>query len=118
MCARHGGGDINLFVRKGGASQKILGNTELKQWINRCFNTIYGGEDTVKQWYCYNCIEMWLGFRPRQFRTVSGEPPAATRGTPVEKHCSNLTRKKITESMLATKIKNKHMLWGQRVLQC
>jgi len=100
-----------LFVRKGGASQKGLGNTELKQWLNRCFNTIYGGEDTVKQWYCYNCIEMWLGFRPRQFRSVSAE-------LPVEKHCSNITRKMITESMLATKIKNKHMLWGQRVLQC
>jgi len=29
-------------------------------------------------------------FRPRQFWAVSTEPLAATRGTPVEKHCSNL----------------------------
>jgi len=26
-------------------------------------------------------------FRPRQFRSVSAEPLAAIRGTPVEKHC-------------------------------
>jgi len=29
MSARHGRGDRNLFVRKGGASQKRLGNTGL-----------------------------------------------------------------------------------------
>jgi len=29
MCARDGRGDRNLFVRKGDASQKILGNTAL-----------------------------------------------------------------------------------------
>jgi len=63
------------------------GSSKSKQWINRCFNTIYSGKDAVKQWYCCNCIEMWL-----EFRSVSGEPLEATRGTlrfrriPVEKN--------------------------------
>jgi len=98
------------------------GSNKSKQWINRCFDTIYSGKDTVNQWYCRNCIEMWLEFRSRQFRSVSAQTLEATRGTlrfrrtPVEKHCSNLTRKLITESMLATKIKNKRTLCGQRVL--
>jgi len=40
------------------------GSNKSKQWINRCFNTIYSGKDTVKQWYCCNCMEMWLELRP------------------------------------------------------
>jgi len=39
------------------------GSNKSKQWMNRCFNTIYSGKYTVKQWYCYNCIELWLEFR-------------------------------------------------------
>jgi len=68
------------------------GSSKSKQWINRCFNTIHSGKDTVKRWYCFNCTDMWLEFRPRQFRSVSAEPLVAThgtlrfRGTPVEKH--------------------------------
>ena len=61
---------------------------------------------------------MWLEFCPLLFWSVSAESLEATRGTLVENHCSNLTRKFITESMLATKIQNKHMLCGQRVLHC
>ena len=34
MCARHGRGDRSLFVRKGGASQKILGNTGVDNTLN------------------------------------------------------------------------------------
>jgi len=36
--------------------------------------------------YCYNWIELWLGMSPRQFRSVSAEPQAATPGTAVGKH--------------------------------
>jgi len=31
-------------------------------------------------------------FRSRQFRSFSAEPPAATRGTPVEKHCPDVIK--------------------------
>jgi len=35
MCAMHGrGGDKNLFVRKGGVSQKRLGNTDLDDFVD------------------------------------------------------------------------------------
>jgi len=83
--------------------REYKGSNKLKQWINRCFNIIYSGKDTVKQGYCYNYIEMWLEFSTLQFRSVSAKPPVATRGTlrfrgtPVEKHCSNLTRKMIIQ---------------------
>jgi len=45
----------------------------------------------VTQWYiaatAQNCGRE---FRPRQFRSVSGKPLAATRGIPVEKHWATL----------------------------
>jgi len=44
----------------------------------------------VKQWYCFNRIELLLRISPRQFWSVSAEPLAVTRGTLrlilVEKH--------------------------------
>jgi len=49
--------------------------------INRVFNTIHSGKDTVKQWYCYNQKNCGCEFRPRQFRFVSAEPLAGTCGT-------------------------------------
>jgi len=51
---------------------KYKGSNKSNSVDNRCFNTIYSSKDTVK--HCYNCIEMWLKFRPRQFRSVSTEP--------------------------------------------
>jgi len=47
----------------------------------------------VRQWYCYNCIELWDEIRPANFRFFPVEPLAATHGTlrfhgiSVEKHC-------------------------------
>ena len=43
MCARDGRGDSNLFVRKGGASQKKIG----KHW-NRLFDVIISCAKTLK----------------------------------------------------------------------
>ena len=47
----------------------------------------------VKQWYCHNCIELWLRISSQTIWSVSAEPLAAIRwtlrfrGTPVEKYC-------------------------------
>jgi len=38
--------------------------------------------------------------RPKQFRSVSAEPLAATRGTPVEKHCRRQTTNAIYTATL------------------
>jgi len=40
------GGDINLFVRKVGASQKKIG----KHWVNRCINL---ATPCLKTWHIY-----------------------------------------------------------------
>jgi len=36
------------------------GNNKSNQLINRVFDTIHSGKDTVKRWHCYNSIELWL----------------------------------------------------------
>jgi len=46
---------------------------------------------TVKHWYCYNRIELWLRFSSEAISLCSAEPLAfrgtlGFRGIPVEKH--------------------------------
>jgi len=31
-----------------------------QQLIDRVFNAIHSGKDTVQQWHCYNRTELWL----------------------------------------------------------
>jgi len=57
------------------------GSNKSNQLINRVFNAIHSGKDTVKQWYCYNRIELWLRISSQAITVCSA------RGTLVGKLC-------------------------------
>jgi len=58
------------------------GSNKSNQLINRVFNAIHSGKDTVKQWYCYNRIELWLRISSQAITVCFGETPGSRSRNP------------------------------------